>query len=56
LTEEAIVAFFVDVPRVGILTHIFIESSKYMVKENEPGFFERLAIDYTSVIETHAHW
>ena len=56
LTEDAITAFFVAVPEVGVLTHVFVEVSKYMTKdtEAEPGLFEKLVNDYNSVINTHA--
>ncbi len=56
LTEDAITAFFVAVPEVGVLTHVFVEVSKYMAKdtEAEPGLFEKLVNDYNSVINTHA--
>ena len=56
LTEDAITAFFVAVPEVGVLTHVFMEVSKYMTKdtEAEPGLFEKFVNDYNSVINTHA--
>jgi hypothetical protein len=56
LTEDAITAFFVAVPEVGVLTHIFVEVSKYMTKDNEaePGLFEKIVNDYNSVVNAHA--
>jgi hypothetical protein len=56
LTEDAITAFFVAVPEVGVLTHVFVEVSKYMTKdtEAEPGLFEKFVNDYNSVVNTHA--
>ena len=55
LTEDAIIAFFVAVPEVEILTHVFVEVSKYMTEgEVEPGLFEKLVNDYNSVVNTHA--
>ncbi len=56
LTEDAITAYFVAVPEVGVLTHVFIEVSKYMTKDTdaEPGLFEKFVNDYNSVINTHA--
>ncbi len=56
LTEDAITAFFVAVPEVGVLTHVFVEVSKYMTKDNEaePGLFEKFVNDYNSVVNTHA--
>jgi hypothetical protein len=56
LTEDAITAFFVAVPEVGVLTHVFVEVSKYMTKDNDvdPGLFEKFVNDYNSVVNTHS--
>lgn len=56
LTEDAITAFFVAVPEVEVLTHVFVEVSKYITKDNEaePGLFEKFVNDYNSVVNTHA--
>jgi hypothetical protein len=56
LTEDAITAFFVAVPEVEVLTHVFVEVSKYLTKDNEgePGLFEKLVNDYSSVVNTHS--
>ena len=55
LTEDAITAFFVAVPGVGVLTHVFLEVSKYMTQgEVEPGLFKKFVDDYNSVYNTNA--
>ena len=55
LTEDAITAFFVAVPEVGVLTHVFLEVSQYMTQgEVEPGLFKKFVDDYNSVYNTNA--